>query len=194
MLETLKEADRALLLFLNGKHNPFFDFVMYWASDRFVWIPFYLLLLWMLFREFHKKTFFIMLLIALMITVSDQVSSHLLKGWVGRLRPCHDPMLDGQVHLVNEYCGGMYGFFSSHASNAFALSVFLIRITYKRWRVGHTLLLTYAILVSYSRIYLGVHYPGDVICGTLFGIILSYIFARIFFRYQLLIPFEKRKT
>ena len=88
----------------------------------------------------------------------------------------------------------MYGFFSSHASNSFALSCFLIFITWRKWKRVHAILFLYAVLVSYSRIYLGVHYPGDVITGMLFGVLLSYIFARLFYKYQLLIPFEKRKV
>lgn len=192
MLEILKAADQNFFLFLNGKHNSFFDFIMIWASDRFIWIPFYAILLIVIIRNFGPKTWFILFLVAMMITVSDQVSSGLVKGAVKRLRPCHDPALQSQVHLVKGICGGSFGFFSSHASNSTALAIFLVLIFRKRKinpetelqrRVIVYSLISYALLVSYSRIYLGTHYPGDVITGIAFGSLLSFIFAQIFFRY-----------
>jgi undecaprenyl-diphosphatase len=183
-----------LFLFLNGMHNSFFDFVMYWASNRFIWIPFYLLLLFFIIKRFGKKTYVILLLVAAMITISDQVSSTLVKNSVQRIRPCHDPELMEKVHLVYGICGGRYGYFSSHASNSWALAVFLILLFRKSSPVNaeqlnaqrlssiiSVLMIAYALLVSYSRIYLGIHYPFDVASGVMFGLILSFIFARSFF-------------
>jgi len=197
VLEFLKSADRGLFLFLNGMHNSFFDFVMYWASDRFIWIPFYLVLLYVIIKAFGKKTFLALFLVAAMITISDQVSSTLVKNEVQRLRPCHTPEIESRVHLVNGYCGGSYGFFSSHASNTWALAVFLILVfrrsggnaqsvfkNDKKLRLFFATLICYAAVVSYSRVYLGSHYPGDVIAGIAFGSLLSFIFAHIFFRFQ----------
>lgn len=195
MLELLKSIDRSLFLFLNGMHNGFFDFIMYWASDRFIWIPFYAFLLLVVVRRFGKKTVVILFLIAAMIAVSDQVASNLAKNYFHRLRPCHVPELISRVHLVNNECGGTFGFFSSHASNSWALAVFLILVLQKKKpspdgkvRTKHSrtswLLIGYAALVSFSRIYLGSHYPSDVITGIAFGSLLSFIFAQIFFRFQ----------
>lgn len=197
MFELLKSADKELFLFLNGMHNSFLDFIMYWASDRFVWIPFYILLLIILINEFGKKAIFILILVASMITVSDQFSSTIVKNSVKRLRPCHNPEIESMVHLVNGVCGGSYGYFSSHASNTSALALFLILILRKtskkeimitkRMQVKKPLLFAVLILfplfVSYSRIYLGSHYPFDVFTGIVFGSLLSFIFAQIFFRF-----------
>lgn len=197
MFELLKTADKELFLFLNGMHNSFFDFIMYWASDRFLWIPFYMLLLIILIKEYKKKAIFILVLIASMITISDQVSSTIVKNYVHRLRPCHNPEIESVVHLVNGYCGGSYGYFSSHASNTSALALFLILIlrrsgrkdmmitkkTMLRKTVLFSVLILFALLVSYSRIYLGSHYPFDVFTGIVFGSLLSFIFAQIFFRF-----------
>jgi undecaprenyl-diphosphatase len=195
VLEFLKTADQKILLFLNGKHNSFLDFIMYWASNRFVWIPFYAFLLAAVVRTFGKRTFFILILVAAMITVSDQVASGLVKNAVHRLRPCHNPEISSQVHLVNGYCGGSYGYFSSHASNAWALAGFLVLIFRREAlrqsqpagfysRMLPALLFAYALLLSYSRVYLGAHYPADVLTGIAFGSLLSFIFANIFFRFQ----------
>ena len=191
MLEHLNSIDQQLFLFLNGMHNSFFDFIMYWASNRFVWIPLYVFFLVVLVKTYRKLLPVILILIAAMITASDQISSGLVKNSVQRVRPCHDPEIKSQVHLVNGHCGGTYGFYSSHASNSAALAIFLLIILRAASRKTGTqsvvsmkllmsLLLGYGLLVSYSRIYLGVHYPGDVITGIIAGSILSFIFAQIF--------------
>jgi len=190
VLEILKSADKDLFLFFNGMNNSFLDFVMYWASNRFIWIPFYALLLYFIIRRFGKRTYLILLLVAGMITISDQVSSTLVKNSVQRIRPCHDPELQSQVHLVYGICGGRYGYFSSHASNSWALAIFLILLFRKSSQTTHDqkftsiisfVLIAYAFIVSYSRIYLGIHYPFDVVSGIIFGLILSFIFAHGFF-------------
>jgi undecaprenyl-diphosphatase len=184
MLEELKSIDTGVFLFLNSKHNAFFDFIMYWASDRWIWIPFYVILFYFLFRSFGNKAVLIVLLAGIMITLSDQMSSAVIKDLVQRPRPCHETALIDQVHLVKGYCGGAFGFVSSHASNSFALSLFLIFISQGKLKVMHIALICYATLVSYSRIYLGVHYPGDVLGGMMLGLLLSFIFSRIYMRYQ----------
>jgi undecaprenyl-diphosphatase len=168
---------------------------MYWASNRFIWIPFYALLLFFVVKIFGRKTYIILVLVAAMITVSDQVSSSLVKNAVLRLRPCHDPAIQEKVHLVNGICGGKYGYFSSHASNSWSLAIFLILIFRKSMpvkgvssdgiiRLTTIFLLTYAIVVSYSRIYLGIHYPFDVFSGMAFGSMIGFIFANIFYRFN----------
>ena len=198
VVEFLVSIDKQLFLFLNGKHNSFFDFIMFWSSNKFIWAPLYLFLLLRLIKVFGSKTVFLLLLIAAMITVSDQVSSTFVKAAVHRLRPCHNPELAGQVHLVNGVCGGTFGYFSSHASNSWALAVFLVLVFSRQQmssrkdaaEIKRTIpyfslaLLFYALLISYSRIYLGTHYPADVFTGIVFGSFLSFIFANIFFKFQ----------
>ncbi len=199
MIDALKSADVNFFLFLNGKHNSFFDFIMYWASDRFIWIPFYAGILFLLIKNFKKKTYILLVIIAAIITISDQFSSAIVKNNVRRLRPCHNPEIENRVHIVNGVCGGSFGYFSSHASNSFALAVFLILVFRRKEGEGEiligrnlkmnrhifdALLLSYATLISYSRIYLGCHYPFDVFTGIVFGTILSIIFAQLFIFFQ----------
>jgi len=184
LLDQLKTLDTELFLFLNSRHNSFFDFIMYWASNKWVWIPFYIWLLFLLFKSFGKKTILIALLAGAMIFLSDQVSSHLIKDLVQRPRPSHEAALAGQVHLVYEYSGGPFGFISSHAANSFALCFFLVLVSMRKLRGMKVALWCYAFLISYSRIYLGVHYPGDVLGGIVLGLLLGALFASI---YQILI-------
>jgi len=178
----LIHADINLFLTLNGFHNTFFDTIMYWVSNRWIWIPLYVWIFFRLTRLYEKKVIRIILFIILFITASDQISSRVIKNFVERPRPCHEAALEGRVHIVNNYCGGEFGFVSSHAANCFALLSFLFLLTRKKEKLMIKILLAWAIIVSYSRIYLGVHYPGDIICGALSGIFIGSIFSMIYFR------------
>lgn len=181
-LQWLNEADTNLFLLLNGIHNDIFDTVMYWASNKWIWIPLYAWILFRLIRTERKNIIRILIFAVLLITASDQLSSNVIKPLVERPRPCHEAAIADKVHLVKNYCGGKFGFVSSHAANAFALLTFLLLIFKGKDKRMTQLLLTWAILVSYSRIYLGVHYPGDILCGALLGVLLGKIFAEINFR------------
>lgn len=179
--EQLNHADSQLFLFLNGKHTAFFDVFMYWMSDKLVWIPFYIVLLFFVVKYYKKKTIYILFLVALLITLSDQISTNVIKNYlVQRLRPCHNPELIDRIHLVTGSCGGQFGFVSSHASNTFALAIFLGFLLKKRVKYLHIIILGWAVIVSYSRIYNGVHYPGDVIGGALLGFLLGCSFCKTY--------------
>ncbi|MCF8369961.1 MAG: phosphatase PAP2 family protein [Bacteroidales bacterium] len=179
-LEILNKWDTSLFLFLNRAHSSLLDQPMFWISNKLVWIPLYLLLLYFLIKFYHKETLYIMLMVALLIATSDLLSVHAFKNVFLRLRPCHEPALNGLVHIVNNKCGGDYGFYSSHASNHFAIATFLLFFLGKRLRYFTVLILFWATLISYSRIYLGVHYPGDVLAGAMAGILLGIFYAKIY--------------
>lgn len=179
MLETLKQLDQDIFLYLNGIHNPFWDELMYQASGRFIWIPLYIFIVYLIIRKFKKNSYIPILGAVLLIVLSDQLSVHLFKNIFERLRPCRNPEIKDMVHLVHNHCGGLYGFISSHAANTFAMSAFTSLLLRNRlYTIG---IYFWAILVSYSRIYLGVHYPGDVFVGIVFGVMLGisiYILVR----------------
>lgn len=179
MIEQLISYDKQLLLYLNSHHTTFLDHLMWLASDRFIWIPLYLWFLWLLFRE-HRKNFWVVLIaIALMILVSDQLCN-LFKNSVLRLRPSNDPTIMAMVHLVKGYTGGTYGFYSAHASNAFAVASFVSLTVQQGKKLVIPIAFTFAILVSYSRIYLGVHFPGDVMTGLLAGTLIGFLTHKLF--------------
>jgi undecaprenyl-diphosphatase len=149
---------------------------MYQLTKALVWIPLYLFFLYLIIRQYKWKAIMIVVLAALMILVSDQLSN-LAKETFQRLRPSNEPGL--MVHLVNAYKGGDYGFYSAHATNNFSIAVFLIVLTGKRFKWIWTIALSYALIISYTRIYLGVHFPGDIIMGAIMGSLIGYFFGRI---------------
>jgi len=172
MLETLESLDQALFLYLNGLHNDFLDLTMLWISNKFIWIPFYLGLLVLIVRKHEWRSLIIIIpILILLITLSDQISVQIFKNGFERLRPCHNEDLKNLVHLVGN-CGGKFGFISSHACNTFALSAFIIYVMKSKSLVY--IMIVWAVVVSYSRIYLGVHYPADVLVGALIGWLIGY--------------------
>lgn len=177
MIETLRNTDTALFLFLNGKHNAFFDMLMWWVSYKYTWIPLYALLLVLVWKKVKIKTPLVLLSIALLILISDQISVHFFKNFFERYRPCHNLLIKDKVHLVDG-CGGMYGFVSSHAANTFALAVFLSLLFKNNWFT--VFLLFGAGLTSYSRIYLGVHYPLDILFGAILGCVAGVTIFMLF--------------
>ena len=176
MLETIKAIDENLFLFLNAQHNSFFDPLMWLFSNKIFWGPLYVWFLWLLHKRFPKQYWTVLIAIILMIVVSDQLCN-LAKDNVMRLRPSQEPHLMPFVHIVNDYRGGMYGFYSGHSSNAFAVAFFMITVIAGKRKYIIPVSLTYAVLTAYSRIYLGVHYPGDILAGAIMGMLVGTGFA-----------------
>ncbi len=180
-MEFLNSIDTQLFLFLNGLHNAFFDPIMYWLSNILVWVPMYLLIIFLMIKRYKMRGLLMLLFIALVITLCDQTSSHLLKNLVQRLRPSHEPTLAGLIYISKAGPGGLYSFVSSHAANVFGLATFIYFTFDKQFKWLKYWLIVWAVLVSYSRIYNGVHYPGDVICGASLGIAYGWLMSKAYF-------------
>lgn len=180
LLELLKESEAQSFLFMNESfRHPVVDFIMWWASSRFIWIPLYIFFLWRIITAYPK--FFLLLVVSctLLILLNDQMGNVFKHGFE-RLRPTHDGDLGPYVNIVNDYRGGRYGFYSAHAANTFALAMFVVLLCRKEYKFMMPIAFGYATLVSFSRIYLGVHYPSDVVTGAVIGLFFGWLFAHLY--------------
>ncbi len=178
MLQTLIEWDKALLLAINGFNSPFFDEVMFCISDRLVWIPLYLSMIYVLIRTYRFNAIYALLAVGLTVLLADQFASGFCKPFFERLRPTHDPTMQSFVHLVHGHTSSMYGFCSSHASNTCGIAM-LTALLFRN-RVYSCVVGSWAALNCYSRMYMGVHYPGDILCGALAGLLIGYLCYRLY--------------
>ena len=173
MIESIKHWDEKAFLWLNSFHSDGLDPIVLQLTQTITWVPLYLLLLYLIYRKDPKNTAWVIGGAMLTILLADQVSSGLMKPYFERLRPCHNPQWEELLHSYGR-CGGLYGFVSSHAANTFGMATFLTLILHKKQK-GIYWLFLYAVVVSYTRIYLGVHYPLDVFFGALVGVLSAYL-------------------
>ena len=173
MFDYLNDIDSDALLAVNGLHDIFQDSFWWLVSAKWSSALLLLALLWILLRQNRRHAALVLFMVALAVLLADQVSSGIIKHLVERLRPTHDPSLESMVHVVNGYRGGLYGFVSSHAANYFAVATLLSFIM--RHRSVTLSLLTWSLLQCYSRMYLGVHYPGDILGGIVVGMLAGWL-------------------
>tara|TARA_B000000609_G_scaffold154335_1_gene143866 strand:- start:635 stop:1243 length:609 start_codon:yes stop_codon:yes gene_type:complete len=195
-MDFILDLDESLFIFLNSLGSEYFDdFWLYiTAKESWVWLYIFSLILLLTgkkkenfipigfsfydIKPTYRNWFSFLLGIILLIVFTDQ-SSNIFKDYFQRLRPCHDPDLIGFFRPVKEICGGLYGFFSAHAANSFAFATFIFFMTKKNYRNLSLVLFIWATVVSYSRIYIGVHFPSDVIFGAIYGISAGLLFYKL---------------
>ena len=179
MLEIITNIDTRLTLFLNGSDSEMLDAIAVTATKTSTWIPLGILLLYVLMRMKNwKNALLVILCVAIAITLADQMASGIFKPLVARLRPSHNPELQGVIDIVGDYRGGRYGFFSSHAANTCAVAVFLSLLFRKR--VFTVAICSWAMVNSWTRLYLGVHYVGDIMVGLIWGAFVGWMVFRLY--------------
>ncbi len=176
-MEEIILEDKQAMIFLNNLGSSTFDPFWILVSEKWFWIPLYVIFLYFLYKNFNKKSlFYILLFVALGITASDQIAN-IFKFGFERLRPCHDPSLEGLLREVK--CGGKFGFYSAHSSNSFFVATYLTILLGKKIKQLPYFLFVWAAIVAYSRVYLGMHFPGDIIVGAIMGILLAIFFGTL---------------
>ena len=176
-MEEIILEDKQAMIFLNNLGSSTFDPFWILVSEKWFWIPLYVIFLYFLYKNFNKKSlFYILLFVALGITASDQIAN-IFKFGFERLRPCHDPSLEGLLREVK--CGGKFGFYSAHSSNSFFVATYLTMLLGKKIKQLPYFLFVWAAIVAYSRVYLGMHFPGDIIVGAIMGILLALFFGTL---------------
>ena len=181
MIESLLHLDEVLTLALNGSHSLYADGLFTTITATSTWLPLVPVLLYVLIRNNDfKRLGVVVLCLALCILFADQVASGIFKPWVQRYRPAQNPSILHMVDIVDGYRGGLYGFFSSHAANTFSVTTFVALLV--RRRSLSLMLVSWALLNCWSRAYLGVHYVGDLLVGTLWGVVVGGLLYGAYYR------------
>lgn len=183
IIDGILNSDTELFLYLHNLGSIQWDTFWAFVTNKFASVPLYALLLYFTYKEFGlRKTLWILLAVVILIVISDQ-TSQLFKYSFKRLRPCHNDDINHLMRLGTEYCGGKYSYFSAHAANSLAIAIFFGKLLYRKMKYLIFFLLVWAFVVSYSRIYLGVHFPLDILTGMLFGTIYALMLVFIVQRF-----------
>lgn len=183
MLDQLIQFDKEFFLAINqGLSNPIFDWLLPIMRNPYTWAPLYLFLIIFLIKHYGKMGALIVACILINFAATDAISSHLLKKNIKRIRPCNDIEFKHDVN-VRVRCGSGYSFTSSHATNHFGMAVFLIVLFRRKWKPALAVGLAWAAIISVSQIYVGVHYPIDILCGALLGSLIGFINGSLFKRF-----------
>ncbi len=174
MIDRLIEFDKEILRFLNGLHVSWLDPVMLALTETVAWIPLYSFMLYVVIKEYKREAWIILLGLALTILLADQITASLMKPYFARLRPSQEPSLEEWIHIVNGYKGGKFGFASSHAANTFGAATFFF-LWLRKIKNWVPWLFAWAAFMTYTRIYLGVHYPGDILVGAVVGVFCGWV-------------------
>ncbi len=176
-MDFIAQLDTEVFFWLNSLHTPWLDPVMFYATKTALWIPFFGLLLYLLIKKYKRQVWIPLIGVVLCLAATDRITSGIMKPAFERLRPSHEPVLMEKVHTVNGYRGGKFGFASSHAANSFGIAMLFFLLLRSTARSISWIFL-WAVLFSYTRIYLGVHYPGDILVGAIIGLCCGWIAAR----------------
>lgn len=172
MLEKLNEADKDLLLIINQWHAPWLDPVMLFLTKTWAWTPLYILLIYLIIKVYKNRFWIPLAIILFTVALTDRLTSGFMKPFFARPRPSHNPEVAGMLHLVNGYRGGEFGFVSSHAANGFGLAL-IVWLILRDYYPKTSWLFLWAACMSYTRLYLGVHYPGDILAGAVCGLLCA---------------------
>lgn len=173
MFESLELADQNLLILINSIHSTFADHIMFYVSAIWIFFPYFFYIFYLVYKKVGiKYTAILLVFIGLVIGLCDQ-ASNITKHSVKRYRPTHNLELKEKIHLVENYTGGQYGFFSGHAANTFGIAMFLFLLFNKQTLAFRFVFFAWASITAYSRMYMGVHYPSDIFMGTIVGILIG---------------------
>ncbi|MDR2920097.1 MAG: phosphatase PAP2 family protein [Tannerella sp.] len=179
MFEKIIPYEENLFFLINHAHTAFWDNVMWLYSDLVIWIPLALLVIFtIVYKTNHIEYLLILLSIVLVFCICDQLSTHIIKPLIARPRPTHYPTIMEHVHTLYGYSGGRYGFISGHAANSFGFAMFTALLF--RNKFYSVIILLWAVIISYSRVYLGVHFFSDVVGGMIIGIIIGYLIYKFY--------------
>lgn len=193
-MEEIIQFDKHLLLMVNGSDSAFLDWMVMTLTNAKTWIPLYLSLLYVVIKANRNVRGVLMIMAAagLCVLLAGTIDDEIVKPLVARWRPTHDPQIGGLVDVVDGYRGGNYGFFSAHASNTFSIALFFSLLM--RQRLLTIGLVLWSLTNCWTRMYLGVHYPGDITVGLIWGAIVGFSVYRIYLRFATPVPYERRLT